>query len=154
MQGVPPTKGKIAKVTVEVAGGKIFVEEAEETMHNGNERNHNKGNLDPPQCYNCKKRGHIEKDCWYKNKSSTVPQCSICNKSGHEEKDCWHKNKNQANFHEEKTNDEVEENLFLLCLSANAEFVGDIWFLDSGCSHHMTGDKILFVEMMDVSVRS
>ena len=32
MQGVPPTKGKIAKVEVEVevTGGKIFVEEAEE----------------------------------------------------------------------------------------------------------------------------
>ena len=82
-----------------------------------------------------------------------MPQCSNCNKFGHEEKHCWHKNKNQANFHEEKTNDEVEENLFLSCLSANVEFVGDIWIFDSGCSNHMTSDKTLFVEM-DELVRS
>ena len=118
--------------------------------YNANERNPNSGNHELPQCYNCKKRGHIEKDCWYKNKDSSVPQCSICKKFGHDEKDCWYKNKNRANFHEEKEIDEASENVFLSCLSSSIE---TIWYLDSGCNNHMTGEKHMFVEMNE-SVRS
>lgn len=34
-------------------------------------------------CYNCKKPGHMARDCWYNNK------CSHCSKN-HKSSDCWH----------------------------------------------------------------
>lgn len=43
----------------------------------------------------------------------------------------------------------TEENGSLSCLAVNERNVDDIWYLDSGCSNHMTGDKGLFVEMDD-----
>ncbi|GKV51031.1 hypothetical protein SLEP1_g57708 [Rubroshorea leprosula] len=62
-------------------------------------------------------------------------QCHFCKKHGHIEANYWEKAKQQANFVEEK---EVEENLFLTCLIPNGSN-SDLWFLDSGCSNHMTG---------------
>ncbi|XP_022887734.1 uncharacterized protein LOC111403452 [Olea europaea var. sylvestris] len=56
-------------------------------------------------CSICKRKGHQEKDCWFKGK----PQCRNCRKFGHEEKFCRLKQNHQANFSEEK---ETEGNLF------------------------------------------
>ncbi|GKV09408.1 hypothetical protein SLEP1_g20916 [Rubroshorea leprosula] len=67
-------------------------------------------------------------------------QCHFCKKHGHIEANCWEKAKQQANFVEEK---EVEENLFLTSLIPNVSN-SDLWFLDSGCSNHMTGVRGLF----------
>ena len=41
---------------------------------------------------------------------------------------------------------EEEEKLFMACMDTNPE-KGDLWFIDSGCSNHMTGTKSLFQEL-------
>ncbi|XP_058106920.1 uncharacterized protein LOC131250654 [Magnolia sinica] len=69
----------------------------------------------------------------------------------HIEKNCHQKAREQANFHEEKEDakDETEDKLFLSCL---AKMNDEVWYLDSGCSNHMTGNKNYFVEI-DESVK-
>jgi hypothetical protein len=78
-----------------------------------------------PQCYYCKNYGHIERYCRLKEK--------------------------QANFVEEKEKDEIES-LFLACYSAK-ECAPDDWYIDSGCSNHMTPNLEAFISL-DKSVTS
>ncbi|GKE39835.1 retrovirus-related pol polyprotein from transposon TNT 1-94, partial [Tanacetum coccineum] len=90
------------------------------------------------KCSICKKDNHEEKDCWLKGKY----KCTNCDQFGYLEKFCRQKNQQQANFLEEKQED---GNVFF-CHSANAER-SDTWFLDSGCSNHMTGDESILVDI-------
>ncbi|TXG53899.1 hypothetical protein EZV62_019155 [Acer yangbiense] len=98
---------------------------------------------------------HAEEDCWFKGK----PQCYNCKKFGHLQKDCKFKNTQQANCAVEK---DGESSLFYTCLSppkARAEAcysntcrsIDDEsqWFLDKGCINHMTANKNIFVDMED-----
>lgn len=99
-------------------------------------------------CSNCGRTNHVDKDCWYKetyarNKNSI--QCYYCKKFGHIEKNCYKKAAESSNLKEE--NDVAEENLFLACLSAERTTYVDVWYLDSGCSNHMTGNKNLFLDI-------
>jgi hypothetical protein len=71
------------------------------------------------QCYYCKNYGHIKQYCRLKEK--------------------------QANFVEEKEKDEIES-LFLACYSAK-ECVPDDWFIESGCSNHMTPNLEAFISL-------
>ncbi|XP_059628627.1 uncharacterized protein LOC132271301 [Cornus florida] len=87
----------------------------------------------------CKRRSHVDKDCWFQGK----PQCFNCKKFGHVQKDCWLKTNQQANFSEEQ---EGETSMFYACHSTS-EQNDDVWFLDSGCNNHMTGDKNIFLEI-------
>ncbi|XP_022974781.1 uncharacterized protein LOC111473517 [Cucurbita maxima] len=43
-------------------------------------------------------------------------------------------------------NEEEEEKLFVAYMDTNPK-KGDLWFVDSGCSNHMTGTKSLFKEL-------
>ena len=43
-------------------------------------------------------------------------------------------------------NEEEEEKLFLACMDTNPK-KGDLWFVESGCSNHMTSTKSLFIEL-------
>jgi hypothetical protein len=98
------------------------------------------------RCNICKKSSHVEKDCWFKGK----PQCFNCKKFGHLQRDCrFLKNNQQANFSEEK---ESEGNLFYACQHVS-EKKNNIWFLDSGCSNHMTPEKEIFLDI-DTSFHS
>jgi hypothetical protein len=77
--------------------------------------------------------------------------CSYCNKDGHLESYCFKKKRDtsQANFSKEEG--EISQTLFLTSnfLEAKDDFT---WYLDSGCSNHMTGNKSLFVKL-DESVK-
>lgn len=46
------------------------------------EKNFNGGNGSLLTCYNCKRKGHVEKDYWHKNQNPNVPCCSICKNMG------------------------------------------------------------------------
>ncbi|XP_026417131.1 uncharacterized protein LOC113312607 [Papaver somniferum] len=96
------------------------------------------------KCNFCKKNGHLEKNCWNKGK----PQCRNCKKYGYSEEDCRYKGDEQADRAEEK---EEKQNLFYACQSAVETSKSEVWFVDSGCTTHMSGEKSLFVDM-DISV--
>ena len=93
----------------------------------------------------CKRSNHVEENCWFKGK----PQCHNCKKFGHLQRDCRFKNTQQASRVEEKDD---EANLFYACQNA-LEQENEVWFLDSGCTNHMTGNKSIF-HKMDASISS
>lgn len=96
-------------------------------------------------CSICNMTSHLEKDCWHKGK----PKCQNCDKFGHIQKDCRLNKKYQANYSEEN---EDEGSMFYTCHAA-AEVKNNTWYVDSGCSNHMTGDENIFKEI-DRSVKS
>lgn len=81
-------------------------------------------------------------------------QCHYCKKYGHNANECRKKqhdmnNRTSANFTRENIS---QNNLFLACNMAE-EKSEDVWFLDSGCNNHMTGNIALF-SMLYQSVKS
>ncbi|KAG6391565.1 hypothetical protein SASPL_149321 [Salvia splendens] len=101
------------------------------------------------KCTHCGKSNHEYKDCWFKDK----PKCHKCSRFGHLQKDCYANNQPQqqqyANFLEEK---QSEEYMFYASQSKKQKDK-DVWYLDSGCSNHTTGDESIFVSI-DTSVNS
>ncbi|KAI5341621.1 hypothetical protein L3X38_009496 [Prunus dulcis] len=88
---------------------------------------------------------HCEKmhygKCWFEGK----PKCRGCGKFGHMVKNC-HDNQpvqkvNYAN--------QVEETgtLFFACNAVTDVKLNNSWYVDSGCSNHMTGDERLLIDI-------
>ena len=69
-------------------------------------------------------------------------QCHYCKKFGHLEANCWSKEKH-AIYTEKK---EEESKLFMACYHVNDEFKV-VWFLDSGCSNHMSRARSMFQDL-------
>ncbi|KAE8665793.1 C-terminal binding protein AN [Hibiscus syriacus] len=100
---------------------------------------------DPIICYEYKKLGHVKYDC---------PQLK---KNGQSKKK--HK-AHVATWSDEEGSDEEEQEVANLCLMTFGENSkekehcykaretnSNSWYLDSGCSRHMTGDKSRFIEL-------
>ncbi|KAG6506237.1 hypothetical protein ZIOFF_031559 [Zingiber officinale] len=93
------------------------------------------------KCQICKKPGHESKSCWHR--------CTRCKISNHSKGDCWFKEKAEAadakaNF--AKEND--VEKLFYSSMDSEHSYK-ETWFLDSGCSHHITGNRDSFAMLDD-----
>ncbi|CAL9234757.1 unnamed protein product [Arabidopsis halleri] len=69
-------------------------------------------------------------------------QCLYCKRYGHMQVDCWKKQKEekQASFIEE----DVQPRLFMASKSLDVSKI--VWYLDNGCSNHMSGIKSMFKE--------
>ncbi|GJS62129.1 retrovirus-related pol polyprotein from transposon TNT 1-94, partial [Tanacetum coccineum] len=121
-------------------GGRNFRGRERRQSYGRGQGNFDKRSFGDGHSYKCsifKKDNHEEKDCWHKGKY----KCTNYDQFGHLEKFYRQKNQ-QANFLEEKQED---GNVFF-CHSANIER-SDTWFLDSGCSNHMTGDESILVDI-------
>ncbi|KAH7667013.1 RNA-directed DNA polymerase protein [Dioscorea alata] len=72
-------------------------------------------------------------------------ECYKCHKLGYFQFECpsWDKEANYAEL-----GDKEEEEMFLMAyVEDNGARREDIWFLDSGCCNHMSGDKSLFCDL-------
>ena len=84
------------------------------------------------QCRICKRTNHETKECRFKYK-----RCKIAN---HSYRDCWYKDKSKK---EVKFTKEENDQLFS-CMSIQ-QASQNIWYVDSGCSSHMTRDKKKYI---------
>jgi len=71
-------------------------------------------------------------------------ECFKCHKLGHFQYECpmWEKKANYAEMEEEH-----EEEILLMAIAESKEVKKNEWFLDSGCSNHMSGNKGWFSEL-------
>lgn len=70
-------------------------------------------------------------------------ECYNCHKFGHFQWECPDKTEGKANLVEAD-----EEEVLLMAYMDNKQAQnGEIWYLDSGCSNHMTGNKNLFCDL-------
>ena len=76
------------------------------------------------ECYKCQKFGHIARDCRLENppEESSKPQ-------------------NERTWKKKKIDN--------CALTVKAQKRKDVWYVDSGCSTHITGDKRKFVSLKD-----
>ena len=101
----------------------------------GSSNSNNQNGRSSIQCYVCNKYGHKSADCRYK--------CTRCRIPNHSQRDCRYQKNNEANFTE---NNDSQEQLFYTCFSSHKDSQ-DVWYVDSGCSNHMTGNKQCFVKL-------
>ena len=72
--------------------------------------------------------------------------CTYCNKDGHLESHFFQKKRDTSHSNFRKEEGENSQTLFLTCnkLEGCDDFT---WYLDSGCSNHMNGNKKLFLKL-------
>lgn len=77
--------------------------------------------------------------------NKAVIECFKCHKLGHYQYECpdWEKNANYVELEKEKD----EELLLMSYVELEQDKMEEVWFLDSGCSNHMTGNKEWFSEL-------
>ncbi|KAI5351827.1 hypothetical protein L3X38_004718 [Prunus dulcis] len=90
-------------------------------------------------CKHCEKL-HYGK-CWFEGK----PKCRGCGKFGHMVRNC-HENQpvQKVNYANQV---EVTGTLFYACNAVTDVKLNNSWYVDSGCSNHMTGDERLLIDI-------
>ena len=81
-----------------------------------------------------------------------MPECYICHNFGHKATKCYLKNyesdsRVDYSVKKEKVWKKKENNQCGLVLSAQRQ--KDPWYIDSGCSKHMSGDKSKFLTLRE-----
>ncbi|XP_076933425.1 uncharacterized protein LOC143599326 [Bidens hawaiensis] len=104
-------------------------------------------------------RGHVRGRGRVFGRGREGVQCYNCNRFGHVRSECW--SEPQANAALEGEDGDNEGRLFMAvsgCYEQSEAFMANnnegtstsnVWFLDSGCSNHMTGQKKLFKTLDD-----
>ncbi|XP_022004359.2 uncharacterized protein LOC110901909 [Helianthus annuus] len=77
-------------------------------------------------------------------------RCFNCQKLGHTARFCNKRDENDRSgnviLHKDEAEDENDDTMFML-FNVEEVIKNDCWYLDSGCSNHMTGDKNLFITL-------
>ncbi|XP_021803719.1 uncharacterized protein LOC110747976, partial [Prunus avium] len=91
-------------------------------------------------CKHCGKLHYGE--CRFKGK----PKCYNCDKLGHIAKDCYSKKpaQQQLNY---ATQAPTAPTMFFVNNASDKRPMEDVWYLDSGCSNHMTGREDVLVDI-------
>ena len=90
------------------------------SSNRGRGRSGGRGDFSHIQCFNCRCYGHFQADCWSKKTNSNQAETTL--------------------MHEQSNND---QGLLFLTLNVQESSTEEIWYLDSGCSNHMIGNKDL-----------
>lgn len=94
------------------------------SSNRGRGRSGGRGDFSHIQCFNCRRYGHFQADCWSKKTNSNQAETTL--------------------MHEQSNND---QGLLFLTLNVQESSTEEIWYLDSGCSNHMTGRKDIFISL-------
>jgi len=113
----------------------------------------NSQNQSHGQC-NSQQGGHQHQHAHGQRYDKSNVQCHYCKKYGHYANECRKKqndmkNRQNANVAKEE---KKPSNVMLACNVAQ-DREDDVWFLDSGCSNHMTGNKAIFSNL-DEEIKS
>ena len=75
--------------------------------------------------------------------NKALVECYRCHKLGHFQYECpgWEKKAHYAELYED------QEMLLMTHMDLHARTKEAVWFLDSGCSNHMTGDRLWFFHL-------
>ncbi|XP_057247168.1 uncharacterized protein LOC130589694 [Beta vulgaris subsp. vulgaris] len=79
-------------------------------------------------------------------RSQFAGECHYCKKYGHKEAKCWSKQRSEekrVNFTEQAK----EDDRLFMAHSTVDDASQEVWFIDSGCSNHMSGAKSLFRDL-------
>lgn len=82
-------------------------------------------------------------------------QCYVCDRYGHFAHECWYKKGSQDDNKEAgfAQDEDSSEQVLLMVTTPIDESNTNFWYLDSGCSNHMTGRRDWFADL-DESVKS
>jgi hypothetical protein len=101
------------------------------------------------------KKFHSKSDSKGKNMDLSKVKCFHCHKHGHFTTNCPQKKKNKKATEAavgEALVSQFELNFSLItCMLSNA--LGSVWYLDSGSSFHMMGDKELFSDLEEKDLK-
>jgi hypothetical protein len=100
-----------------------------------------KGNSRDQSCFTCGKPGHRSTKC-AKNPHRNQ-KCFKCGKRGHVKTDCRSKNK-------EEQSEEGGFKKTMIFTVSNSKKLDSCWLLDSGATHHLSGNSENFLELKEV----
>ncbi|XP_022019806.1 uncharacterized protein LOC110919866 [Helianthus annuus] len=90
--------------------------------------------------------------CRYKDQYLSSIRCYNCQKLGHTAKFCQKKDENESSDNmlihreDEPEGKETDDSMFMI-FNVEETVKDDYWYLDSGCSNHMTGNRDLFINL-------
>eukprot|EP00253_Pinus_taeda_P018459 PITA_18459 len=88
------------------------------------------------KCYYCGKTGHIQRDCYYKKQADEARRRQV--------------NPKHRGYFVEEEDFSHEFRLFTVDCALSASNEDDIWYVDSGASSHMTGNKEIFDSLEEI----
>ncbi|XP_019455195.1 PREDICTED: uncharacterized protein LOC109356326 [Lupinus angustifolius] len=102
------------------------------------------------QCYNCNNWGHFASECKFKKKGKEAEARLAKDEESDEEVLLMAEEVTSASFGE---NTSDEDALMMITNKAENQPTSNNWYLDTGCSNHMTGHKEWFTSL-DNSVKT